>query len=193
MLEWIVGLGIAGYIAGKFQESDRKEKEARQKARQQEQLRKNSICLFQDGISRDDFEKIANIVCRRVKRISSINVNGPIISCTVRTQSGISEWKFKVDFNDFGHITGKYWLSSENNDSKIPKVIADGICDELRSFNGSNRNFEHASSSESSSYSESRIHFCPNCGYKIEKPTARFCSNCGERLPAPESNQRSFR
>ena len=53
---------------------------------------------------------------------------------TVRTQSGLSEWDFKVDFNDYGHITGKYWLSSDNDDSNIPGHVADNMSTMIASF-----------------------------------------------------------
>ena len=33
----------------------------------------------------------------------------------------------KIDFNDYGHITGRYWIVSENEDSNIPYYIAYNI------------------------------------------------------------------
>lgn len=43
---------------------------------------------------------------------------------SVRSQSGLTEWDFTIDFNDYGKISGAYWLWSENEDSLIPEYIA---------------------------------------------------------------------
>lgn len=56
--------------------------------------------------------------------MTNLNIEGPIVYGTVRSQSGISDWSFTIDFNDFGRITGSYWLSSDNRDSEIPSTIA---------------------------------------------------------------------
>jgi len=46
----------------------------------------------------------------------------------------LSEWNFKVDFNDYGHLTGQYWLTSDNDDSNIPSHVADNISSMIREF-----------------------------------------------------------
>ena len=43
------------------------------------------------------------------------------------SQSGISEWDFELDFNDYGKITGTYWISSDNYDSMIPETLGNLI------------------------------------------------------------------
>ena len=62
------------------------------------------------------------------------NRNGLIVSGSFRSQSGLTSCDFEIDFNDYGHITGKYWISSENPESSIPKHITQNICDLLRPF-----------------------------------------------------------
>lgn len=53
-----------------------------------------------------------------------VKLEGPIISGTVSTVSEIDSWDFKVDFNDFGDITGKYWWVCHGNyDSSIPEAF----------------------------------------------------------------------
>ena len=106
------------------EECERKRKEIERK-RQRETNRRNSICLFQDGISRTEFEYMAIKVAKHIKRLH-VAVDGPIISCKVDSQSGISTWKFIIDFNDFGHITGSSWITLRDNyDSNIPNRYAD--------------------------------------------------------------------
>lgn len=84
--------------------------------------RRETPCLFMDGISHDEFTDIANQCGNKIKRVKKVNVRGPVVFCTVESQSGYSEWDFKVDFNDWGHITGTYWPQTDNDDSSIPKI-----------------------------------------------------------------------
>lgn len=204
MIEWIIGIGVAGYVLDAFQKNKQREKEeeeerakalqaaeeARRNAELKETIRRNTICEFEDGISQDDFERIVRRTCKKIKRVSSVNINGPVIKGTVRTSSGISEWGFTIDFNDYGHITGKYWLSSENDDSSIPEIIADNICELLnnpdRIFSSSiNRDNEQVFTKDIP-----KILFCPFCGSQLDKDSARFCPNCGEKLPVQETSQK---
>lgn len=94
----------------------------------EEERRKNTVCEFDDEkLSQKEFENIVIQNCKRIKRINNITVNGPIINGTVRSQSGISSWKFIIDFNDYGKITGRYWIFSNNKDSAIPTAIANMV------------------------------------------------------------------
>lgn len=93
----------------------------------EERRRKNTPCSFENGLSRDEFNEISNSVCKSIKRVREFSVVAPIIQGTVRSQSGISEWKFKIDFNDYGKVSGKYWIETDNSDSDIPSVIAERI------------------------------------------------------------------
>lgn len=82
--------------------------------------RKHTRCRFRDGLAYEDFVSIAHKASNRIRRIKSVNVQGAVIYCTVESQTGYSNWDFKVDFNDWGHVTGTYWKWTENNDSNIP-------------------------------------------------------------------------
>lgn len=94
----------------------------------EEERRKNTVCNFDDEkLSQKEFENIVIQNCKRIKRINNITVNGPIINGTVRSQSGISSWGFTIDFNDYGKITGRYWIFSNNKDSVIPTAIANMV------------------------------------------------------------------
>jgi hypothetical protein len=37
-----------------------------------------------------------------------------------------------LDFNDYGDLTGKYWLSQENYDSDLPQKFARTIQEEIK-------------------------------------------------------------
>lgn len=89
--------------------------------------RKATPCNFDNGISQTKFNSIIEIEIKKVDRIESFSINETTVRAWVRSQSGMSEWRFKIDFNDYGKITGNYWLTSKNTDSKIPESIAENI------------------------------------------------------------------
>ena len=118
---------LAGVGATLLFKSSVEEKEQRA----EEERRRNTPCTFDGRITKEDFSLIAKKACKSVKRVSSFSVEGPVISAIVRSQSGISSWNFTIDFNDYGNITGKYWINKENSDSKIPLVIAQRMQEEI--------------------------------------------------------------
>lgn len=86
--------------------------------------RQNYHCTFDGNISQDEFELMARRAARHIRRLS-ITVNGPYIEGTVESQSGISTWTFNIDFNDYGYITGNWWITYRGNyDSNIPNRFA---------------------------------------------------------------------
>ena len=81
-------------------------------------------CEFDDGITYEQFCDLAHKAVDSIKgRHIEIAVHGPMIEGIVSSRSNLSTWTFTVDFNDFGHITGKYWIRSENDQSTIPENI----------------------------------------------------------------------
>lgn len=85
-------------------------------------------CSFNGGISEEDLYYFAQeAISNYTKREVEIKVNGPIVTGVVRSQSGQTVWLFSVDFNDYGRITGKFWIYSENSDSSIPYHVATNI------------------------------------------------------------------
>lgn len=121
---------IIGSIGSLFRKGIKKAEERAE----EERIRKNTPCHFSDGISKKQFEIIARRAGRHIRRLTNLSVDGPVVSGTVRTNSGLNEWYFEADFNDYGHITGRYWLSSDNDDSDIPKHIADKISATVQPF-----------------------------------------------------------
>jgi nitrate reductase NapE component len=92
-----------------------------------EKIIKNVSKSYSYGISRELFEAIVMKSKRRIKRLRNVSVNGTTVYGTVISQKGITEWNFQIDFNDCGHITGNYLLTSENGDSNIPERFANRI------------------------------------------------------------------
>ena len=93
--------------------------------------RKGTPCNFDNGIDNEEFTEIVKKECRAIKRITNYEINGASVRVKVRSQSGISDWKFTMDFNDYGKISGRYWLSSKNGDSKIPETVAERIKEKI--------------------------------------------------------------
>ena len=93
-----------------------------------ENKRESIPCEFTEKLTEEQFENLAFNVIKRIKKKKiDIEVYGPKIYGTVESQSGLTEWDFTIDFNDYGSITGNYWLWSENDDSLIPKRIAEDM------------------------------------------------------------------
>lgn len=125
MILELVGVAAGIVLIGKAIK-DNREMEA------EEQRRKNSVCQFHDGISESEFREMVYQEAKRIKRLIELEIDGPIINGTVESQSGLSDWNFKIDFNDYGHISGRYWLSSNNSDSIIPKSLAERISKSIK-------------------------------------------------------------
>ena len=83
-------------------------------------IREKMPCSFRNGISQEEFEELAFNIAKKIKRITNIWTDEAIVHCTVESQTHISEWKFSLDFNDWGHLTGTFWTFTENQDSNIP-------------------------------------------------------------------------
>ena len=97
------------------------------KSMQEDQRRRDTPCLFNDGITREEFSEAVDEAAKPLKRLQSYIVVETTVHGTVISQSGQSEWTFSVDFNDYGHISGKYWIRTENNDSNLPECFAKNI------------------------------------------------------------------
>ena len=123
-------LALGGLVAWIGREGRKNREEAEQRAAQ-ENRRRNSKCRFDDGISETEFAEVAIKAAKKIKRVKNISVSGPTVCGEVESQSGISTWDFYVGFNDYGHITGKYWIRSENDDSSIPRRIGEMISEQL--------------------------------------------------------------
>lgn len=91
---------------------------------QEEARRRNSPLCFDDGLTQTEFSDLVHAVAKRTPRVKQAVVNGMKATLHVRSNSGLSTWTAEVDFNDYGHLTGKYWMRTENADSLIPEHFA---------------------------------------------------------------------
>lgn len=96
------------------------------------QARKNTPCKFQDGITQEDFKEIALTVGSQFSRIVGISVESTTIIGTVESQTKQSNWEFSVNFNNWGHITERRWVWSENDKSNIPQYYAESLSSEIK-------------------------------------------------------------
>ncbi len=105
---WILAgfaVGVGAKIIHSFVKAD-------QEAAAEEKKRKSTPCYWNDGFTQAEFEATVYKCAKRIKRIKRVNISNLTVRCDVISQSGISEWSFLLDYNDYGHYTGKCWLSS---------------------------------------------------------------------------------
>ena len=91
---------------------------------QETRRRRESPLSFDDGVSRHDFAEIVRAAAQSTARVKSWDLSGMVATIHVRSNSGLTTWSAEVDFNDYGRLTGAYWLKSENSDSIIPEHFA---------------------------------------------------------------------
>ncbi|WP_251197387.1 hypothetical protein [Anaerotardibacter muris] len=91
---------------------------------EEEKRRKESPCVFSDGISKERFAELTREAARETIRIESFDINEMTVIIHVKSQSGLTSWNASIDYSDYGHLTGRYWLTTENNESLIPEHFA---------------------------------------------------------------------
>ncbi|RGJ67121.1 hypothetical protein DXD49_09365 [Collinsella sp. TM05-38] len=123
---------------------------------------------FRDDVTQEGFEEIVEAVGRSVKRLEVLSVDGHKVYGTVVSLSGISSWKFVIDFDYEGHLTSDYTVASSNDDSGIAERVAGLIAKGIKTWTPTDRIVRAA--------------FCPYCGAKATGGAA-FCSSCGAKLP----------
>ena len=136
-------------------------------------------CSFEEGISQEMLLNYAREAVRAIKgREIEVSVKGPVIIGAVTSLTGLSTWLFKIDFNDYGHITGAYWLNSENDDSRIPNVVADYVQDNIQK-----------QLSLKDKVMKTDEYYCPNCGAVLNGQegfntdlNSWVCKKCGKQL-----------
>lgn len=168
----LVSLGLVGLS------SARKEIELEKK-------RVNTPCNFNEKITLTDFECIVEESTKKIKRVHGLSVEPPIIRGKVRSQSGLSDSNFTIDFNDFGHLTGKYWLTCDNHNAKIPSFLAENIKDRIVAFsceNNCNFNIQDNVELLKNSCNDDSPLYCPFCGKKSHTENANYCVYCGGKF-----------
>ena len=178
-----VVLGVMGSMLGK---KSKEEEEKRKQAEEEEKRRKKAECIFSDGITHEEFKVIVQRSGKGIKRLTKLSVDEMRVFGVVHSQSGISDWKFQIDFSDYGHLTGRYWLTTDNGDSQIPQIIAGRISDAIKYFpecvdEKFEEELDEAENAEFAQTAE-KAKYCPYCGEKLVGINARFCGYCGKRV-----------
>jgi hypothetical protein len=93
---------------------------------QETKRRKNSPLSFIDGLTQNDFVEIARDVAKGTPRVENVVVKGVTVTLYVQSNSGLSKWTAEVDFNDYGRLTGAYWLKADR-DSLVPEHFAKAV------------------------------------------------------------------
>lgn len=152
---------------------------------EEENRRKNTVCRFDGEISKEAFYVMVNRSGKGIKRITNLYANGTIVYGTVRSQSGISDWCFCIDFNDYGKLTGAYWLSADNNDSVIPKTVAERIAKQIKDYpdciDDSFKEDLYREEAHDKMHKQAGA-YCPYCGKQNHNENAKFCMYCGMRF-----------
>ena len=129
--EKLLGFGAAAlvlYGVSKIREDNKEQA----KRIEESNRRKNTTFHYPREISCEKFEEIVRQSIRPIKKkIQDIYVANGIVYGTVISQSGLSEWSFTLDFNDYGKLTGNFWLTSENHDSHLPERLGNVIQNQI--------------------------------------------------------------
>ena len=86
---------------------------------------------YNNELSKKEFQEIVKRVAKKIKRINSVTIDNARIEGKVISQSGVSDWYFIADFNDWGYIDGRYIIESDNYDSEIPERFAELVKEEI--------------------------------------------------------------
>lgn len=152
-------------------------KERRKKRDEEKKAYEKAAKYFRDDMMSDDLAGIALKVGKRIRRINAVSVKGHKVKCKVLAQSGLNTWGFTVDFDSHGHMSSKYTVRSENEDSDIPAVFAERVAQQIRSWEPTRTDEPEESDGE---YMPTP--YCPYCGAKAGAK-ASYCSTCGAELP----------
>lgn len=79
------------------------------------------------------FQSLVTKTAQRLPRVYAGYPFGLGATIHVKSNSGLTSWKAEIDFNDYGRFTGRYWITSENDQSPIPQAFAEAIATEARS------------------------------------------------------------
>ncbi len=99
---------------------------------EEEERRRNSPLVFDDRLSYQDFQDLIGEIAKKTPRLLDVSITGLVVFLEVRSNSGLTTWTASIDFNDFGHLTGRFWLNTDNTQSPIPKFLANAVQAEIQ-------------------------------------------------------------
>ena len=89
------------------------------------------VCTFDSVLTREQFCRLVKRTAKSFRRIKEYTIDGAEIRGTALTNSGLNEWEFSIDFNDYGRVTGKYSISTDNYESTLVDRFAERIQEEV--------------------------------------------------------------
>lgn len=128
----LLGLGA---ISAKIKKDQARVAAVAEENERKEERQKNMPYAFDEGFTEEEFRAAVYKAKKRLKRISNVEwrTDNPLrVHFDVRSHSGITDWWFRLDFNDEGHFNEDcHWYRS-NTDSEMYAKARDIICEELR-------------------------------------------------------------
>lgn len=100
----------------------------------EENRRRNTPFNFTDGISSNEFKRIVGSCACEIREICYLKVDGPLVYCKVDAKRDGKSWNFRIDFNDYGHLTGNWWAFYESDDPEIPTRLANSISNRIVNY-----------------------------------------------------------
>ena len=101
------------------------------KEKRENERRRQSPLSFDPRLTQHDFHSIVRDLAARTTRVKGATINGLVVSLDVSPISRLGSWTAEIDFNDYGHLTGRYWLVTATPDSAIPKNFAGMVGQEI--------------------------------------------------------------
>ena len=131
-----VGVGVA-FLGAVVRDAYKNAQEAAKNS-QETKRRKESPLRFDKGITQSEFVEMANLAAKRTPRLANVAVSGMTVTIQVRSNSGLSIWAAEVDYNDYGHLTGTYWIHTGNSRLDYPRALCAGpqVADRDSSYRG---------------------------------------------------------
>ncbi|KYJ97538.1 hypothetical protein [Microbacterium sp. CH1] len=102
------------------------------KSVREESRRRNTPPEFDERLTQSEFLGLVEHLARTTPRVLGATVDGQIVKIHVRSNSGLTTWSAELDFNDYGHLTGTYWIRTENDQSPIPEFFASALRDQIQ-------------------------------------------------------------
>lgn len=174
----LLGLGA---INAKIKKDQARAAAVAEENRRKEERQKNLPYAFNEGFTEEDFRTAVYKAKRRFKRITNVEwrTDNPLrVHFDVISQSGLTTWWFRLDFNNEGHFNEDCSWYRSNTDSEMYAIVRDFICDELRPLLYNNNQTKHYTKQED--YQESAtLHSDPEPAHNPESENkSTGCLGC---------------
>lgn len=124
-------ISIPGKVVNIILEVHSWNSQERLEKKQDEELRQSLSIQFPEFLNQEEFNRIIHEETDKIIRIKKVEISQALINLEVYSNSRISTWCFTLDYNDYGILTGKVRISSENTDSSMPKNVSLRISERL--------------------------------------------------------------